>query len=285
MAKFVNYRRIVLYQRRSAWVADLGAGKCLAPDFSVNEEYFNSGAGTRKAISRTRQLVIPVFDETTIEHLRIMHMEGCEVRCIAVGDAQIIFWDLDSEFNLTDFGGQLGGFSGVNISLHNDIVWGAVYQAKDLLSGIPWECQSAVNEDGTYYFTGPSGFTGSRWVVGSDNTVDGAGVMSGTGDPEIEIHLPLEGATFSLDGNFIGQIETLDFSGATLTTTVKNTPSAESAVIDDGTWKVKITVNSASSRPELRITDPGSIVSPRVGGCIDCSNLTATLSTAPSWTS
>ena len=181
MAKFINYKRIVVFQPRSGWVADLGPGRCLAPDYSVNEEYFRTGAGTRKSISRSRQMIIQVFDESTVTHLRKMHKEGCAMRCIAVGDKTSIIWDRDSEFNLVEFGGTIGGFSGVNLVFHNDVQWGSIYQSYDILAGIPWECETATLIDGVYYLAGPSGWVGNRFIGANGDSVDEDGAATVTG--------------------------------------------------------------------------------------------------------
>lgn len=286
MGKFSAFDRIVVYQRRSGWVCDLGPGSALSPQFDTSEEYFDTAAGTRKAIARRRSLVISVFDDTKIRHLRKMWREGCEVRAILVGRGSNLVWELDSEINLLDFGGGPGEVSGANLVLGTDIYVGSIYHGEDLLSGIPWECETAQSIGGTFYFAGPSGWQGNRFTASSGQSVDEAGVLSGAGSPQLEMYFPLQGLQFVLGGSFIGNLKTLDFSGATITTNTKAVTGTDvTGTIDSGTWKIQINVTSASTRPTLTVTSAGSLASDRAGECIDCSDLDEVASSAPSWSS
>lgn len=283
MGKFTQYQRIVVYQPRSAWVCDLGPGKCLSPRFDVSENRFDTAAGTKKAIARFRRLVIPVFDEDTLKHLEVMRKEGCEIRAIAIGGGSHIVWELDSAINLVPFGGSPGQITGANLELETDIFEGSIYQSSDLLSGVPWACEDATLDGGTYYLPGPTGYTGNRWVMASGQSVDEDGTLTGSGTPQLTMHFPLQGATVQLKGAWIGSMKTLDHSGATLSTTNKLTNgSLPTATIDDGTWNIQFDVTTASSAPELHVTDAGDLESNRTGDCIDCSDPTTT-GTTPGW--
>lgn len=286
MGKFTAYKRIVIFQPRNAWVCDLGAGSALTPRFNTSEDRFDTAAGTRKPVARSRQLVIPVFDETKLAHLRVMWKEGCEIRAILLGGGSNIVWELDSEFNLVEFGGGPGQVTGANIELETDLFSGSIYQSHDLLSGIPWDCEDATLSGGTYYLPGPSGWLGNKWVVSSGDTVDEFGLFVGSGAPQLEMYFPVQGAAFTLGGTFTGNIKTLDHSGATLTTTAKGTAGVDvTGTIDSGTWKIQINVTTASTRPQLTITDPGSLASDRVGECVDCSDPDAVATSTPAWSS
>ena len=111
MAKFVQYERIVLFQRRNGWVCDLGPGSALAPVYRAGEEYFDSGAGTKKPIARDRSLVITCFDEDKMLHLRKMWHEGCEVRAILIAGGTNLVWEMDSAMNFVENGASTGGLS------------------------------------------------------------------------------------------------------------------------------------------------------------------------------
>lgn len=285
MGKINKVDRIVVFQPRSGWVCDLGPGSALSPLYNPNEEYFRTGAGTSEAVARSRPLTIPVFDDDKITHLRKMKREGCEIRAIIIGGTHL-YWGMDSEINLVEFGGQPGAVSGANVVLNSDLFSGAVYQSNDLLSGIPWECETAETISGTIYFPGPKGWNGPRYVVGSGQSTDETGTLSGSGSPQLEIHFPLEGLQFTLGGSFVGDMKTLDFSGNTLSTFSKPGVSGdETGTIDDGTWKIQINVTSADGRPTLKVTDAGALVSDRVGECVDCSDLDAEAASAPAWSS
>ena len=287
MSKFNNFERIVIYQPRSAWVCDLGSGHALSPRYSPSEDYFATAAGTRKPVARSRPLVIPVFDEDKIRYLRTMHKEGCEIRALLIGKGANLVWDLDSEFNMVEFGAGPREVSGVNIIMDTDLFAGSIYQGADLLSGIPWECETGTDDGtGTFYFPGPSGWQGNKYVVSTGDAVDEDGLFSGSGAPQLTMYLPLEGATFQLEGAWIGTMITRDWTGATLTSTSKLTNGATpSGTIDDGTWTVEFNVTTANSRPEMYITAAGALASNRPGECIDCSDLDAVAAAAPGWSS
>lgn len=286
MSKISSYKRIVVYQPRSAWVCDLGPGSALTPQYNTQEDRFNTAAGTRKAIARSRRLIIPVFDEDKIEHLRVMWKEGCEIRALAIGAGSHIVWDLDSAFNMVEFGGGPGQLSGVNIELETDLFSGSIYQGQDVLSGVPWDCEDATLSGGVYYLPGPSGWTGNKWVVSSGDAIDEIGTFSGAGAPQLTMYFPLEGLEFSLAGSFTGTMKTLDHSGATLGTTTKATVGAvETGTIDVGTWQIQIDVTTANTRPTLTVTEAGSLASDRVGECVDCSDPDAVAAAPPAWSS
>ncbi len=286
MSKFNAYKRIVVFQPRNAWVCDLGPGNALAPRFQQGDEYFGSAAGTREAVARTRGLTIPVFDDARLKHLRTMQNEGCELRAICIGGGSHIVWEYDSAPNLVPFGGGPAQLSGANLELNTDVFECSIYQNEDLLAGVPWECKTATADGGTIYFPGPQGFLGNRWIAASGQSTDEDGALTGVGSPSLTMFFPLEGLKFNLGGNFTGSLKTLDFSGSTLSTTTKSVSGTDvTGTIDSGTWKIEIEVTAASGRPVLTVTDAGSQSANRPGGCIDCSDLTAELSTAPGWSS
>lgn len=286
MSKFSAFDRMVIYTPRTGWVCDLGGGSALSPRFTVDESRFETAEGTEKPIARRRRLIIPVFDDAKALHLRKVQIESCNVRALLIGLGTNIVWEFDSELNIVPFGGGVDQVSGVNAELATHVFECSIYQNSDLLAGIPWECQDASAEGSTYYLPGPTGFQGNRWEVSSGDSVDEDGTFSGSGAPKLEMYFPLEDLQYTLGGNFIGNIKTLDFSGATLSTTTKSVTGTDvNGTIDAGTWKIQINVTSASSRPTLTVRSAGALHSDRVGGCIDCSDPTAELSTAPSWTS
>lgn len=286
MSKFNAYQRIVVFQPRNAWVCDLGGGNALAPRLAWSDERFRTAAGTRRAVARERSLTIPVFDEDRLKHLRKMQIEGCELRAFCISKDANIVWTYDSEINLVPFGGAPGQLSGSNLELNTDVFECSIYQGEDLLAGIPWECQSATADGGTFYFPGPLGFLGDRWAAESGQATDEDGSLSGSGSPTLTMFFPLEGLQYTLGGEFTGSIKTLDHSGSTLSTVSKPVAATDvSGTIDTGTWKIEIEVTSALTRPTMLVTNAGAQVAPRAGGCIDCTDLTAELSSAPGWSS
>ena len=283
-----GYKRIVVYQPRRVGCVDIGPSHMLAPRFSSGEDYFASSAGTSRAVSRVRSIEIPIVDRTTIEVLRSMHMEGCEMRMIAFGHNTNLIWGLDSEINLVPFRSGPGGFLGERLIFNTDVFWGGVYQSERLFDGIPWYCQDATldTSDNNYYLPGPSGYQGDRWLCsGSTETVSKDGVL--TGSVTLTTYFPMQTAQLTLHPGWVGTFKTLDFGGATLTSETKNLADTDVVTIDDGTWKVEVNVTVSTGPPNITVTDVGDIESVRRGECIDCSDLSAEVSalTAPSWTS
>ena len=137
-----GYKRIVVFQPRSGWVCDIGANQMLQPRFSAGEDYFQTGAGTSRAVARRRTFEIPITDLDVIAHLRIMHQQGCEVRMIAIGWSSHVIWEMDSEINLVPFRGGARSFAGEKLVFQSDVFNCSIYQAGDLLEGIPWYCRS-----------------------------------------------------------------------------------------------------------------------------------------------
>lgn len=286
-----GYKRIVVYQPRRVACVDIGPSHMLAPRFSSGEDYFASSAGTNRAVSRTRSIEIPIVDRSTIEVLRSMHQEGCEMRMIAFGHDSHLVWDLDSEINLVSFRGGPRSFLGERLIFNTDVFWGSIYQSERLFDGFPWYCQDATldTSDNNYYLPGPTGYQGTRWQCGGGSpstvSVDKDGVMSGT--LVLTMIFPMQTAELTLHPAWVGTFKTLDFSGNTLTSTAKALNDTEVVTIDDKTWKIELTVTVSTGPPYITVTDVGDIESVRRGECVDCSDLSAEVSavTAPSWTS
>jgi len=286
VSKVSSFERIVVFQPRSAWVVDLGPGNALFPRFNVGEGYFDTAAGTRRPVSRTRELVIPVFDSSKIEFLQRMHREGCEVRAILISKGAHVMWGWDSAINLVPFGGAVGTVSGANLVMNTDVFWCPIYQNTDLLAGIPWECEDATSIGGTFYFPGPTGWKGPRYTAATGMAVDENGALTGTGTPQLEMIFPMQGMQCTLGGTFTGSIKTLDHTGNTITTTNKNTASTdENFTVDTETWKIQVDVTNADTRPTITVRAAGSLNADRSGDCIDCSDPDAEASSAPSWSS
>lgn len=280
-----GYRRIVVYQPRSGWVCDIGPNQMLQARFSADEDYFPTAAGTARAISRVRRFEIPVIDNDIAKRLDIMHKQGCEMRVIALGWSNHVIWEMDSEVNLVPFRRGARSFAGASLIFESNVFNCSVYQSEDLLGGIPWHCNDATLDGANYYFPGPSGYQGNRWLVSSGDAVDAGGAFSGSGTPSLTMHFPLEGAGLQLSGGWTGSLKTLDHSGATLATYSKGISDTIDLTIDDGTWKIVVTATIAGILPLVSITSPGAIVSPRTGVCVDCTNLSATAQSAPGWSS
>ena len=227
-----------------------------------------------------------LIDNDILAHMRVMHNEGCEIRLIAIGDENHLLWNADSEINLVPFFGTSRSPSGYRLELDTDTFNPMVWISNDLLSGVPWACESSVEESGVYYFGSSSNYIGDRYVASSGDSVDANGLASLTSDAQLDFYLPIQGASFTLTGSFTGTLKTLDYSGATITTYNKNVTGTDvTGTIDDGTWTIKVTVNTSTTTPKMLISSPGDSPGNRVGGCIDCSDLDATQASPPAWTS
>lgn len=283
-----GFRRIVIFQPRSGWVADMGAGQFQAPRFDMSEGYFHSGQGRQEPVSRARRWRIPVIDVNVAAQLRTMAREGCEVQAIGVGWNYHTVWLSSSAINVVPYRSQAGSFGGVEVILENSLYETGIWQDRNILGGIPWACQTGTLDGSDYYFPGPDGYDGPRWeVFGTDASTDGAGdlTVSASGDPIVDIYFPLGGAIIQNFGTWQGSVVQLDYSGATLSTNGHNAAAVGTTdVVEDECWKLRITVTSASQIPDVRISSPGASTL-RVGGCIDCSNQLATFTGPPTWSS
>ena len=265
-------------------MADIGSNDMLAATYSASEEYFQTGAGTSVPISRSREFDCPIIDQDVLTHLEIMRKEGCEVRMIAIGENFHINWNQDSAIDLIPFAGGPGQFGGQRLRLQCGLFEAAVYQHENLIFSVPYTCETAALDSGVYYFPGPAGYAGDKFIVSSGDTVDEQGTLTAVTDVQLTIHAPIEGATLSLENTWQGSVKTLDWTGATLSTISKAAPDI-TGVVDDGTWKILVTVTQGDDPPMIRITDPGDIVASREGGCIDCTDLEAETGSAPDWSS
>lgn len=283
-----GFRRIVVFQPRSGWVADIVAGGFQPSQYDEPEEYFATGEGRQVAVSRARKWVIPVVDIDAAHQLRIMAREGCEVQAIGIGYNFHTMWLGSSAINFVPFRSGPGTASGGRLILDNSKFETGIWHDRNILGGIPWECQTGTADGSDYFFPGPDGYDGPRWeVFGTDATTDGAGdlTVSASGDPTVDIYFPLGGAVIQNYGTWQGSVVQLDYSGATLSTNGHNAAAVGTTdVVEDECWKLRITVTSASQIPDVRIASPGAATL-RVGGCIDCSNPLATFTGPPGWSS
>lgn len=286
-----GFRRVVLFQPRTGWVADAKATGMLSPQYSEEGSEFETGDGRSEDISRSRRLVVPVVDVAAIHHLRIMHKEGCNLQAIAVGWNSHLMWLENSAFKIRQFGGGPGTFAGLQVILENSLFDAGIWRHQNAISGIPWECEVGVldSDDATYYLQGPAGYKGPRWdAKGTDASidVDGALSASASGDPTLDIYFPLAGATIEAAGNWNGTIVQRDWSGTTLSTLSHNGAPGNDDLIEDECWTLHFEVNSGTSTPQLLITDPGEAgVENRFGGIIACSDASATYAGPPPWSS
>ena len=284
-----GFRRIVVFQPRSGWVADMVSGQFGPPSFEASEQYFETGQGRQEPVSRTRRWTIPVVDLDVAHHLRIMQREGCEIQAIGVGFNLHTMWLSSSAVNVVPFRNRAGQLGGVNLVLENSLFETGIWQGENILSGIPWECQTGTASGSDFVFPGPSGYDGPMWdVKGTDAATDGAGdlTVSSSGDPVLEFYFPMGGAVIQNFGTWQGSVVQLDYSGATLSTNGHNgAATGTTDVVEDECWKLQVNVTSASEIPDVRFAVPGASTAPRVGGCIDCSTSTATFTGPPSWSS
>lgn len=284
-----GFQRIVLFQPRTGWVADLPGSHFLASSIEGDVSTFETGDGREEPVSRAKTWTVRVTDHDDIHQLRLMEKEGCDLQAIGVGWGNHMMWYSNSGFVVRDFGNGPGSFAGVAVTLRSTLFRPAVWRSDNVIAGVPWECEQGVQDatDSNYYFQGYDGYAGPRWnVLGTDANAgtDGALSASASGDPTLDILFPLAGAVIEAGGSWIGSILQLDWSGATLSTLGHNGAAGNTDVIEAGCWKLRFAPTSASTTPKLFINTPGASAN-RTGGCIDCSNPAATYSGPPSWSS
>jgi hypothetical protein len=229
-----------------------------------------------------------VTDIDAARHLEIMAREGCEIQAVCVGYGFHTMWLSSSEINVVPFRSRPGSFGGVAVTMETNTFNTGIWQGRNILGGIPWECKTGTLDGSDYYFPGPTGYDGPRWeVFGTDANADANGFLtaSASGDPIITIPFPLGGAVIQNFGTWQGSVRQLDYSGATLSTNAHNAaPTGSTDVVEDECWELQIEVTSASQVPDVRIATAGDSVL-RTGGCIDCSNSLATFTGPPGWSS
>lgn len=285
-----GFRRIVVFQPRSGWVADMVSGQFGQPSYEATEDYFETGQGRKVPVSRSRRWTIPVVDLNVAHQLEVMQREGCEVQAIGVGFNLHTMWFSSSSINVVPYRTRAGSLGGVNLVLENSLFNTGIYQGESIVSGIPWECETGVldSSDSNYYFNGATGYDGPRWdVSGTDAEVDADGGLtaSASGDPVLDIYFPLGGAVIQNFGTWAGSVVQLDWSGATLSTNGHNSAATGTTdLVEDECWKLRITVTSSSQIPDIRIASPGAATL-RTGGCIDCATASATFTGPPGWSS
>lgn len=281
-----GFRRIVVFQPRTGWVADMVSGQYQPPSFDENEQYFETGQGRKAPVSRSRRMTIPVVDINVAAQLRVMAREGCEVQAIGVGFNLHTVWLSSSAINFVPFRTRAGSTGGGNLILENSLFETGIWHDRNILAGIPWACETGTADGADYFFPGPDGYDGPRWEVfstGAGTTGSGTLTKSG-GDPFVDIYLPLAGAIIQNFGTWAGSVVQRDWSGATLSTnTHASAAIGTTDIVEAGCWTIRVTVTSASQIPDVRISSPGAATL-RTGGCINCSNQSATLGTIPSWT-
>lgn len=283
-----GFRRIAIFQPRSGWVADMVSNQFLAPSFDVSENYFETGQGRQEPVSRSRRWTIPVVDIDVAHQLQVMHSEGCEIQAIGVGYNLNTMWLSSSAINVVPFRNRAGSFGGVNVVLESSLFNTGIWQGQNILAGIPWACQTGTASGADFFFPGPTGYDGPQFeVFGTDAGTDGFGVLtvSASGDPVVELYFPMGGAIIQNFGTWFGSVVQLDWDGTTLSTNAHNgAATGTTDVVEAQCWKLRITVTDADQIPDVRFSVPGSATLRR-GGCIDCSNSTATFTGPPSWSS
>ena len=279
-----GFRRIAIFQPRSGWVADMVAGQFGPTTFDQSEEYFDTGQGRRQVVSRSRKWSIPVVDLDVARQLMVMQKEGCEVQAIGIGWNYNMVWLSSSAINVIPYRTNPGSTGGVRVELENSLLHTGIWQGESFTAGVPYDCETGVQVGSDYFFTGPTGYDGPMWdVKGTDAEVaaDGTLTASASGNPELELTFPLEGATLDATDGWSGSIKHNDWSGATLATTFVS-GSGGNFTVYDGTWSLLLTVTSGTAAPGFTVVHPGAATL-RVGGCIDCSNESATFTGPPDW--
>lgn len=284
-----GFRRIIVFQPRTGWVADMVSGQFRPPAYDESEQYFETGEGVEEPVSRSRKWIVPVVDINVAAQLRTMQREGCKIQAIGVGFNYHVMWFSHSAINVVPFRAQAGQTAGVNLVLQNSLFNTGIWHDQNILAGIPWACETGTADGAEYFFPGPTGYDGPRWeVFGTDAGTDGSGdlTVSASGDPIVEIYFPLAGAVIQNFGAWDGTCKQLEWSGATLSTNAHNSAATGTTdVVEDECWKLQIEVTAASfTAPDVRIASPGAATL-RTGGCIDCSNASATYTGPPSWSS
>lgn len=302
-----QYGRIVFFQPRTGFCVDIGPTQALASEGPGTTEEYLVVDGSELAISRSHFFQVPVLLAHHIETIRLMKQLGCDVRMYALAGASGVcqVWDVpDSKIYIEDVNRGAKNFGGAKVTIRSSVFAGAIYQGRNLLQGIPFECTRTIevfNVDGLGCGSGfGSGqgadlslrsfnedhFVGPYWspnAAGSSVDMTGRLTLGSATSVDFSTILPLQGATLQFSGEFSLDWMFFDWNSSLLSSGSHTGPGSTDVLVPSNAWRFDINVTEASSIPNLEVVSPGLALDPRIGDCVDCSNFNATALRTPEW--
>lgn len=282
-----GYIRIIFVQEKTGMVVDIGSLMAQNTATPQVEEKARNFDGTRRVVSRSRLLEVPIHRECDIQYLRIMADLDWPVTAYLFGMARHDIWAVGELLDVQDARRGAGNMAGAIARLSSIVFDGAFGQSDNLIGNIPWECTESVlipgaagSGSGSLFGSGDAsnwkllettrkGFEGPAWDPRGDGaSVDVSGELTKSvgGDPILDLILPCQGATLRLGGTDVEfTLRCFDWSGVQLASVTKSDDTEQTLKIPDKTWKLRLIVSSADQIPVLSIDNPGRAVDPRVG--------------------
>ena len=284
IARELTYRIVVW--NRLGFVADLGGQELLfgtLPSEAV--ERLPVSTGSERPVGRRTLARMTNVDMPLQEHLRLMCRLDCPVRFVALAAKRHVLWQESSLMECKSERQGPGAYAADVYEITSNVFDAGIHQGPDLLSGIPWECTTAallstfdpvateiipgtVGSGETFdpYVladAGLPGYIGPYWQAEAGDSVDALGVLTG-GPAVLEMELPIGGATLTLVGT--GTIEYLDYFG----NLIKTVSAGLEGVVPLSTMFVRVTIDTATTRPTLDVNAPGAVFRARHGECVAC---------------
>lgn len=305
-----QFGRIVFFQTRTGFCVDIGPSEALTSQGPGTTEEFLVVEGTELAISRSHFFQVPVLMAHHIEILRTMSQLGCDTRVYALAGAAGVsqVWDVpDSKLIVEDINRGPRNFGGALVTLRSSIYSGAIFQGRNLLSGIPFECTRTItvfNVDGlgcgSGFGSGGSGqgqdlalrsfngdhFVGPYWspdAVGASVDMSGRLTLGTASGLDLSTIFPLQGATLQFSGEFSLTWSFYDWNSQLVSSGSHTGLGTTDVLVPSNAWRFDINVTEASSIPNLEVVSPGLALDPRIGDCVDCSNFNAVATRTPQW--
>ena len=284
IARELTYRIVVWNQL--GFVADLSGVELLFGTLpSESTERLRVSTGSERGVARRHLARMTNVDMPLQAHLDLICRLDCPVRFVSLAAKRHVLWqELSLMECRTERQGQ-GGYAPDVYEITSNVFDSGIHQGPDLLAGIPWECTTAALLSGfdpnaeeiipgtigsgetfdpfVLSDAGLPGYIGPYWQATSGDSVDADGLLTG-GPLTLEMELPIGGASLTLVGT--GTIEYLDYFGNSLRTV----SAGVEALVPSSTMFVRITIDSASTRPTLDVEAPGGTVAPRSGSSVSC---------------
>jgi len=299
-----GYIRIIFIQEVTGMVVDIGALMAQNTASPTVDEKRMAFDGTERVLSRTRLLEVPIHRECDIQYLRIMADLEWPVTAYLFGMAVHDIWAVGELLDVQDARRGAGNMAGAIARLSSIVFDGAFGQSDNLIGNIPWECTESIlipgeagSGSGSLFGSGDAsnwklletyrkGFEGPTWDPRGDGaSVDVAGQLtkSAGGNPILDLVLPCQGSTLRLGGeDVLFSLLCFDWSGNLLSSVSKTDATEQTIKIPDGTWTIRLSVDSAGQIPEVTVDSPGRAVDPRVGLYVGDDGVVTGI---PSWTS
>jgi hypothetical protein len=275
--------RVIIWQNATGNILDIPASRLRGSEVpEVERETEPVTGGSALTTRRTHRAPFRLIETDEQELGALMRRVSCDCSMVAIGrpGTQHLRWSEPTRLALEDRTERR--IAEKRLVLENSVYWPAIEVGPDLLAGIPWRGTDPVQaSDGLYYLMDErDGYEGPLWNVPElMSPVDVTGALPDVEDAVLEMTLPawsLEVALQVDDGHIVeGTIEALDWDGAVLASdSGGGSDPAPRLALPVHTWSVRITVEEASTRPQLVVTDVGTAQGPITGGTsADCSRV------------